>query len=128
MFNIYTSCELTDKGRSEMLVRQSSPRTIDVKVGERVILDATGIETDEDGINASVKFTYRLELNTVGESLRLDKDGSVGEHFLNSLSSDHREGTAQLALYDDGWRVEKIEFGKVIAASSYSANKQSDVV
>ena len=79
------------------------------------VQDVTGIKVNETGNNAVIKFTYTVERNIAGESL--PPDSKLSNYLREPLSSNTREGSANLALYDDGWRVEALELLNVFASS-----------
>ena len=95
---------LTDKGK-QFVINEVKPTfghdTITVvKVCERKIVEVTGIEQAEPQ-TAIVSFNY----NTVNPT-------PFGETMPEVCSTEIRSGSAELKLFDDGWRVGEIKLSE----------------
>ncbi len=93
---------LTTKGR-QFLIKEKKPdggggMIAVLKLCDRKINDVTGIEQPTPQ-SAVVSFTY----NTTNPT-------PFGEMAPKRCSAETREGVAELKLFDDGWRVERVDF------------------
>lgn len=75
-----------------------------IKVAERKVVETTGIKMDAAGSNALVKFTFKIVPNIAGKHAL----ESNREDLKRKLTPEPQTGSASMARYDDGWRVESV--------------------
>lgn len=88
----------TEKAAPFLLAISDKEREFDiqkVRLADEVLVEVTGISTDEGGKNATVLYTTRFE-NISPFAILLE----------NPLKIDHSR-KAYFRLYDDGWRIEQ---------------------
>jgi len=113
IYNRGYACELTDKGKTEILLQPVPGKyygnSSSLRVGKRVLNEVTGITFNKEKNQAKVVFTYQIEKD--GAGLELPNDfANKNKYWQKTFSAKSLDGTAILVLYDDGWRVEVADF------------------
>lgn len=77
-----------------------------VPIARREIIDVTGIVHEAGKTSAEAQFKWRWALTPIGKQIELQNPKSKHLRDVKETST----GGAWLRLYDDGWRLEKVEF------------------
>jgi hypothetical protein len=116
---------LTEKGKQAAADGAGGTRQTEVAVARRELVEVTGVTAQKAG-TAQVEFTWRQAATFAGEAfdpgsetyrnlpewLRQKISGPPGGSGRNAERryGDIRKGKALLQLYDDGWRVQHVQF------------------
>jgi len=116
---------LTEKGDRATANGASGMRQTEIAVARRELVEVTGITTQKAG-TAQVEFTWKQVTTFAGEAFDPSSETyrSLPEWLRQKISGppggfgrsaerrygDVRKGKALLQLYDDGWRVQLVQF------------------
>lgn len=116
---------LTEKGTQEGGVNSQNNRGLEIPIARRELTEVTGIITQKEGA-AQVEFTWKLVPTPAGEAfdsssqtyrdlpewlqqMIVKAPGGFGKSAERRYDDIHKEKVL-LQLYDDGWRVQFVQF------------------
>lgn len=105
--------DLTNQGQSQASKETDLFGNIQwsfITAEDREVVAVTGIGVEGE-TEATAQFTWKWKLSTIGQALAkagCSPDGKTAGQGKDT--NPLREGTAEFKLYDDGWRLEQIEF------------------
>ncbi len=98
---------LTPRGRAAG--KTYSPHWYGRTAKQREVLEITGLTSRHAEGRTTAEFNWRWTVNALGEILQ--KAGVDVEGYRKASPVNRGTGSATFSLYDDGWRLDEIQFG-----------------